>query len=146
MENKRGGIVAIAPQTGEILALVSSPSCNPNLLTGRAFSSHFSSLEQDTLAPLFHRPIMAMYPPGSIFKLNQTLIALQEKVICTSSVYLCNKKLVNCHQHPSPLSLHKALKHSCSPYFYYVFRNIVNPQVSNDTYEDTRIGRSGVAI
>lgn len=140
MENKRGSIVAIAPQTGEILALVSSPSYDPNLLTGRELGGHFASLEQDTFAPLFHRPIMAMYPPGSIFKLNQALIALQEKIICTRTVYPCNKKLVNCHPHPSPLNLYKAIKHSCNPYFYYVFKNIVNPKVSTNIYEDTRIG------
>lgn len=140
MKNKRGSIVAIAPQTGEILSLVSSPSYDPNLLTGRAFSSHFVSLEQDTLAPLFHRPIMAMYPPGSIFKLTQALIALQEQVIRTHTVYACNRKPINCHPHPSPLSLHEAIKHSCNPYFYYVFKNTINPKVSKNTYEDTRIG------
>jgi len=140
MENKLGSIVAIAPQTGEILALVSSPAYNPNLLTGKDFSNHFVALERDTLAPLFHRPIMAMYPPGSIFKLHQTLIALQEKVIGTNTSYACNKKLLNCHSHPSPLNLCKAIKYSCNPYFYHVFRNIVNQKVSENPYEDTRLG------
>ncbi|MEM9416734.1 MAG: penicillin-binding transpeptidase domain-containing protein [Bacteroidota bacterium] len=140
MEHKLGSVVAIAPQTGEILALVSSPSYDPNLLTGRELGSNFAALGQDPLAPLFHRPIMAMYPPGSIFKLSQALIALQEKVISTHTTYVCNKKLVNCHSHPSPLSLHKAIKHSCNPYFYHVFKKLINPQVSDNTYEDTRIG------
>jgi penicillin-binding protein 2 len=140
MENKLGSIVALAPQTGEILALVSSPSYNPNLLTEKDVSNHFVALEQDTLAPLFHRPIMAMYPPGSIFKLHQALIALQEKVVGTDTSYICNKKLLNCHPHPSPLSLHQAIQHSCNPYFYHVFRNIVNQKVSKDSYEDTRLG------
>jgi penicillin-binding protein 2 len=140
MENKLGSIVALSPQTGEILALVSSPSYNPNLLTGKAFSNHFASLEQDPSLPLFHRPIMAMYPPGSIFKIYQALIALQEKVICTHTSYACNKKLLNCHSHPSPLNLRKAIKYSCNPYFYHVFRNIVNQKKSNNAYEDTRLG------
>jgi penicillin-binding protein 2 len=140
MENKLGSIVAIAPQTGEILTLVSSPSYNPNLLTGKDFSNHFVALEQDALVPLFHRPIMAMYPPGSIFKLHQTLIALQEKVISAHTFYTCNKKLLNCHAHPSPLNLQKAIKYSCNPYFYHVFRNVVNQKKSNNTYEDTRLG------
>ena len=140
MENKLGSIVALVPQTGEILALVSSPSYNPNLLAEKGFSNHFVALEQDTLAPLFHRPIMAMYPPGSIFKLHQALIALQEKVICTNTSYPCNKKLLNCHPHPSPLSLHQAIMHSCNPYFYHVFRNIVNQKISKNSYEDTRLG------
>lgn len=140
MKGKLGSIVAIAPQTGEILALVSSPSYDPNLLTGRELGGHFFSLAQDKLAPLFHRPIMAMYPPGSIFKVPQALVALQEKAIRTGTVHACNKKLVNCHPHPSPISLHDALKYSCNPYFYHVFKNIINPQVSLNTYEDTRIG------
>jgi penicillin-binding protein 2 len=120
--------------------LVSSPAYNPNLLTGKDFGDCFAALEQDKLAPLFHRPIMAMYPPGSIFKLHQALIALQEKVICTNTSYTCNKKLLNCHAHPSPLDLHKAIKYSCNPYFYHVFRNIVNQRVSKNSYEDTRLG------
>lgn len=140
MKNKIGSIVAIEPTTGEILALVSSPSYDPNLLTGKSFGSHFAQLEQDKQAPLFHRPIMAMYPPGSIFKLKQTLIALQEKVICPSTVHTCDKRLVNCHAHPSPLNLYTAIKHSCNPYFYHVFRSIVNQMASKNTYEDTRLG------
>lgn len=139
MENKLGSIVALVPQTGEILALVSSPSYNPNLLTEKDFSNHFVALEQDALAPLFHRPIMAMYPPGSIFKLHQALIALQEKVVCANTSYACNKKILNCHPHPPPLSLHQAIKYSCNPYFYHVFRNIVNQTVSKNSYEDTRL-------
>ena len=140
MENKIGSIVAIAPQTGEILALVSSPSYNPNLFTAQGGSDHFGVLEQNKRAPFFHRPIMAMYPPGSIFKLYQALIALQEKVIGPDTAYACNRKLLNCHPHPSPLNLCEAIKHSCNPYFYHVFRNIVNQKVAKDTYEDTRLG------
>jgi penicillin-binding protein 2 len=140
MENKIGSIVAIVPQTGEILALVSSPAYNPNLLVGKDFSSHFATLERGALAPLFHRPIMAMYPPGSIFKLHQALIALQEGVICTSTTYTCDKNLLNCHLHPSPLNLHEAIKYSCNPYFYRVFRKIINQKMSSNSYEDTRLG------
>jgi penicillin-binding protein 2 len=140
MEGKLGSIVAIDPQTGEVLALVSSPTYDPNLLAGGDFSKHFGALEQESCAPLFHRPIMAMYPPGSIFKLNQALIALQEKVLRMSTAYACDKRLLNCHPHPSPLRLKDALKYSCNPYFYHVFRNIIGAQVSTNAYETTRIG------
>jgi penicillin-binding protein 2 len=140
MENKIGSIVAIIPQTGEILALVSSPAYNPNLLVGKDFSSHFATLERGALAPLFHRPIMAMYPPGSVFKLHQALIALQEGVIHTSTAHTCDKNLLNCHLHSSPLNLHEAIKYSCNPYFYHVFRKIINQKISNNSYEDTRLG------
>lgn len=140
MKNKVGSIVAIKPSTGEVLAMVSSPAYDPNLLTGKNFSSHFSILEKDSRAPLFNRPIMAMYPPGSIFKLVQALIALQEKVIHTTTTYACDKHLLNCHPHPAPTNLHKAIQHSCNPYFYHVFKKIINQNVSKDTYVDTRIG------
>ena len=140
MKNKLGSIVAIEPQTGEILAIISSPAYNPNLLTGKYFGDHFVDLKKNKLAPLFHRPIMAMYPPGSIFKLCQALIALQEKVICTHTSYVCNRNLLNCHSHPSPLSLHGAIKYSCNPYFYHVFRRIINQGVSKNAYEDTCLG------
>ena len=140
MKNKRGSIVAITPHTGEILAMVSSPSYDPNLLTGKDLGRNFCSLERATSAPLFHRAIAAMYPPGSIFKLCQALIALQEKLIYSNTTYPCNRKLVSCHPHPSPLALKDAIKHSCNPYFCCVFKNILNLKIDSDTYEDTRIG------
>ena len=140
MKNKLGSIVAIVPQTGEVLALVSSPFYDPNLLTGNGLGRHFAALEQDQLAPLFHRPIMAMYPPGSTFKIMQALLALQEKVIHKDTAYTCNKKLVNCHHHPRIRGLHDAIRYSCNPYFYHVFKNFINSGVSSNTYEDTRMG------
>jgi penicillin-binding protein 2 len=140
MKSKSGSIVAIEPATGEILAMVSSPSYDPNLLTAKHLKTNFTALEKDPASPLFHRPIMAMYPPGSIFKLVQALIGLQEKVIFPHTTYPCNKSIVNCHPHPSPTNLHQAIQYSCNPYFYYDFRNIINQHISSDTYEDTRIG------
>ena len=140
MKNKIGSIVAIEPSTGEILAVISSPSYDPNLLTSKNLSNNFAALEKDSLAPLFHRPTMAMYPPGSIFKLVQALVGLQEGVLHASTIYACNKKIINCRPHPSPINLHQAIQYSCNPYFYHVFRNIINQHVSKDTYLDTRIG------
>ncbi|MHA7877682.1 MAG: penicillin-binding transpeptidase domain-containing protein [Bacteroidota bacterium] len=140
MANKLGSIVAIEPKTGEILALVSSPSYDPNLLVEKDSGHHFVALAQDKLSPLFHRAIMAMYPPGSIFKLHQTLIALQERVIVKHTTHACNPALLNCHPHPSPLNLYKAIQYSCNPYFYHVFRSIINQKLSKNAYEDTRLG------
>lgn len=140
MDHKLGSIVAIAPQTGEILALVSSPSYDPNLLTGGDLGNHFVALEQNKLAPFFHRPIMAMYSPGSILKPYQALIALQEKVLLSSTAYDCNKKLRKCHPHPAPVNLHNAIKYSCNPYFYHVFRNIINPTTPNNADKGLCLG------
>src|SRR6185369_8374384 len=77
MKNKVGGIVAIDPQTGEILALVSAPSYDPNLLVGRERTKNYATLLQDPTKPLFNRALMAYYPPGSTFKLINDLIGEQ---------------------------------------------------------------------
>lgn len=143
MKNKLGSVVAIAPQTGEVLAMLSSPSYDPNLLRGRKFSTHFAALEGNQQAPLFHRPTMATYPPGSIFKVSQALIGLQNRLISSDTTYPCHKKPINCHYHPSPLNLLEAIKHSCNPYFYHVFQKIVNPPISNNAYQNVRIGLEG---
>ena len=69
MENKRGGIVAIEPKTGEVLALITSPSYNPNLLVGKKRSKNYNMLLTDSISkPLFARGLQALYPPGSPFK------------------------------------------------------------------------------
>ena len=140
LENKKGSIVAIEPATGQILAIVSSPSYDPNKLTTQNIKQNFSALDRDPDCPLFNRSIMAMYPPGSIFKLVQALIGLQEEVILPGVVLPCSKKVVNCHAHPSPVNLHKAIQYSCNSYFYHVFRSIINQKIVNDAYADTCIG------
>lgn len=140
MQHKLGSIVAIEPTTGEVLAMISSPTYDPNQLVGSMLGKRFASLGKETDAPLFHRPIMAMYSPGSIFKLVQVLIALQEQAIKPSTRYACRKSPFNCREHPSPLNLQKALQHSCNSYLYQVFKRIINQQASDSVYEDTRIG------
>jgi penicillin-binding protein 2 len=139
-KGKVGSLVAIEPSTGEILAIVSGPSYDPTLLTGRKFSSNFSAINSDTTKPLFSRPLMAMYPPGSIFKIVQTLIGLEEGVINYQTRFACDKSLVKCHNHPSPADLHGAIQYSCNPYFHQAFRRIVNQNKSPNTFTDSRIG------
>ena len=87
MQNKKGSIVAIEPKTGEILALVSAPNYDPNMLVGRAVKKNYPVLSQDSLKPLFNRALMAQYPPGSIFKTVQALIGLQDGVITETVSY-----------------------------------------------------------
>ena len=140
MNGKIGSVVAIEPSSGEILSMISGPSYDPNLLTGRKFSSNFMLVSSDTSKPLFTRPLMAMYPPGSIFKIVQTLIALQEGVVTYDSRFPCDKSLVNCHNHPSPANLHGAIQYSCNPYFHQTFRRIINQNKSTNTFADSRIG------
>ena len=129
MRNKKGGIVAIEPATGEVLVLVSSPAYDPNLLVGRIRAKNFGMLSVDTLEPLFNRATMAQYPPGSTFKTVNTLIGLQEGVLNQNTAYGCqglSSKPIPCsHNHRSPLRLTEAIEQSCNPYFWQVYKAIL---------------------
>ncbi len=141
MQNKRGCIVAIEPATGEILAMVSAPSFDPNLLVGRKnIGENYGKLLTDEGKPLYPRPLAAEYPPGSIFKLLQSLIGLQEGVITPKSGFPCTKSMVGCHNHPSASNLADGIKHSCNPYFYYVMRRIIQQGKKRSMFQDAEIG------
>lgn len=140
MYGKRGSIVAIEPSTGEVLALVSAPTYDPNLLIGRIRSGNYGALLNDPQKPLFNRALMAYYPPGSIFKLPQALIGMQEKVITPYSGFACDKSLVGCHGHPDALSVAEGVRMSCNPYFYQVFRRIIMRGKDNNRFVDSRLG------
>jgi penicillin-binding protein 2 len=132
--------VAIEPATGEILALVSGPSYDPNLLTGRKYSSNFRMISLDSNKPLFNRPLMAQYRPGSVFKIAQAMTALQEGVITPETRIRCDRTIINCHGAHSNEDLRGAIANSCNPYFHGVLRRMLNQGKSSDPYEDTRIG------
>jgi penicillin-binding protein 2 len=141
MNGKRGCIVAIEPSTGEILALVSSPTYDPNLMVGnRNIAKNYPKLILDKDMPLFPRPLAAEYPPGSIFKLLQSLIGLQEGVITPNSGFPCNKSMVGCHNHPSAGNLSDAIKFSCNPYYYAVTRRILQQGKKTSVFADAEIG------
>lgn len=141
MQNKRGCIVAIEPKTGEILALVSAPSFDPNILVGRRnIGKNYPKLLVDEGKPLYPRPLAAEYPPGSIFKLLQSLIGLQEGVITPNSGFPCTKSMVGCHDHASASNLPDGIKHSCNPYFYYVMRRIIQQGKKRSIFADAEIG------
>ncbi|MDP3928438.1 MAG: penicillin-binding protein 2 [Bacteroidota bacterium] len=128
LQNKTGSVVAIEPRTGEVLALVSSPSYDPNLMVGRERGNRYMELLKDPSKPLFNRPISAPYPPGSIFKVIVGLMGQQEKVLFPNTSYGCNHGylFVGCHPHGSPLALRGAIAVSCNAYFCQVYRSIVN--------------------
>lgn len=140
LAGKRGSVVAIEPKTGEILSMISAPTYDPNVLTGAQFSANYLVLNNDDTRPLFNRPIMAMYPPGSIFKIVQSLVGLQSGVLNPNTTFACNKSLVACHDHPSPVNLFGAIRNSCNPYYHQAFRMIINREVSSNTFKDTEIG------
>ncbi|MCP4520572.1 MAG: peptidoglycan glycosyltransferase [Cytophagales bacterium] len=141
MVNKIGSIVALEPSTGEILSIVTSPSYNPNLLAGENFSKNYNVLQKDSLKPLYDRATRASYPPGSIFKLVQALIGMQEGVLKPNTYFTCDRSLVGCHGHPSPLNLHQSIQHSCNPYYYKAFKKILNQKLdAKNQFIDTRLG------
>lgn len=131
MQNKKGSIVAIEPETGEILALVTSPSYDPNLLVGRIRSKNYKQLATNKYKPLFNRALMAQYPPGSTFKTVNALIGLQEEVITTESVFTCaggyhvGTFTVGCH-HGGAINFVYSIQGSCNAYYCHVFRRILD--------------------
>ena len=138
--NKTGSVVAIEPSSGEILAIASSPSYDPNILTGRLYSKNFNFLLSDTLKPLFNRSISAVYPPGSMFKLIQSLIALEEGVIDPNYKYFINNTAIGDLAPSGFYDLKKAIVLSSNNYFYRLFRKIINQNTDQNTYIDSAVG------
>ena len=133
MVNKRGGIVAIEPKTGEILALVTAPSYDPSILVGRQRSRNYTMLYRDSIAkPLYDRGLLAEYPPGSPFKILTGLIGLQEEVIDENTSFVCHHgfsyargRFMKCHD--SGISqLHNGIYNSCNTYFASVYMKTIN--------------------
>jgi len=148
MKNKRGGIVALEPKTGEILALVTSPSYDPSLLVGRKRSKNFTKLWNDTIArPLYDRGLQAVYPPGSTFKALTGLIALQENVVDIKDNFQCyggytyaRGARMGCHNHKSPVSMIDAVAYCCNTYFAQSYTRSINkyntPQQGINNWHD----------
>ena len=135
MQNKRGGIVAIEPSTGEVLALVTAPNYNPNILVGRTRTKNFSALLQDTVAkPLFDRGLQAEYSPGSPFKVLNALIGLQENAITENTVFSCNQghyyargAFMKCHcAMGTQNNLFEGIYKSCNSYFSKTYSRILD--------------------
>ncbi|MCQ2200112.1 MAG: penicillin-binding protein 2 [Paludibacteraceae bacterium] len=133
MNGKKGSVTAIEPATGEILALISSPTYDPSLLVGRGRSENYKKLYRDKkLLPLFNRAIQAQYPPGSTFKTAQALILQQEGIITSHTAFGCSHGFhsggltVGCHGHTSPLDLMHSIQHSCNAYYCYGYKNMID--------------------
>lgn len=133
LEGKIGSIVAIEPSTGEVLCMVSSPSYDPRIMTGRKRGKMHAELSRNPWKPLLNRSIMGMYPPGSTFKTTQGLTFLSEGILSPSTMlpchhgFYCKGLHVGCHGHASPVNLVPALGTSCNAYFcwglYYMLGN-----------------------
>jgi penicillin-binding protein 2 len=145
MQNKRGGIVALDPKSGEILALVSAPTYDPSLLVGRKRSKNYTELYYDSIAkPLYDRGLLAMYPPGSPFKAINALIGLQEEVITTETAFTCyhgyrygRNAFMGCHCPSGTVNkLNRGIYNSCNAYFANTYRRII------EKYPDAATGMS----
>ncbi len=131
MRGKLGSIVAIDPQTGEVLCMVSSPTFDPHLLSGPERGKNYQKLYANPMKPLLNRAIMGQYPPGSTFKTSQGLTFLQEGIITTHTAYPCYRGFrygrlhVGCHGHASPAALAYAIQTSCNSYFCWGFYHMM---------------------
>ncbi len=141
MKNKVGSIVAIEPQTGEILAFVSSPTYDPNLLAGSFAAHKWDSLKKNPYLPLYNRALLATYPPGSVFKILNGIIALADGTIDFDWTYGCgggfwrNKGRPKCHAHPSPTNIRTAIMHSCNAFFAAVYVDYLQNKKFKNIYE-----------
>ena len=140
MEGKRGAVVAIEPSTGEILAFVSAPSYNGNLLTGTSRGAAYDSLSRHPWKPLYNRAVKGTYRPGSIFKMVQGLVALQDGSISDRTHIACNRSIIGCHGAHSQDDLRNAVVHSCNPYFYEVMRRVIHRDPELNNFDNARLG------
>lgn len=139
LRGKVGSVVAIEPKTGEILVMASAPNWNPGTLVGKERSANYQQLASDPNKPLINRATQAQYSPGSTFKTLQALVGLQEKAITPRTLYPCNGKQsspIKCtHSHGSPVDLEEGIEQSCNPYFWAMFRDLLQ----RDGYADGNV-------
>lgn len=135
MQGKTGSVVAIEPESGDILAMISMPTYNPNLLTmTQDRGPTFSRLLNDPLKTFFDRTVMAKYPPGSIFKTVVSLIGLQEGTLRPNGSMTCAGGYTyaghtyKCHHRGHVSNVVEALGHSCNTYYFQEFRNIIDKE------------------
>lgn len=139
MQHKVGAVIAIDPATGEILASVSGPTFDPEMLSTNSFSESYMSLVRNPYRPLFNRPIMASYRPGSTFKLIQALLAQQDGTLSPHTVYGHAGSPMRCHCRGGQ-DLRGAIGNSCNPYFYQVFRRMIYNNAERNTFKASAIG------
>lgn len=129
LRGKVGSVVAIEPKTGEVLVMASAPNWDPCTLVGKERSANYQKLASDPNKPLINRAVQAQYSPGSTFKTLQALIGLQEKVVTPHTQYPCSGKQsspIKCtHNHGTPVDLEEGIEQSCNPYFWALFRDML---------------------
>lgn len=141
MVNKVGALVAIEPATGEILAMVSSPTFDPSMLVGRQKAKNYAELLKNPYKPLLNRAVQGAYPPGSTFKPTQGLIGLQDGAITPQTVLPCHGGFVmgsfrmGCHDGSAAWTIVPAIAGSCNGYFGWCLMHILNNKKYKDIQE-----------
>jgi penicillin-binding protein 2 len=132
MQGKKGSIVAIEPETGEILSMVSAPYYDPSdLAVDRNRNEAFQRISADSLQPFFNRAVSAQYPPGSVFKPVLALVGLQQDMIAANDWHRCTGAYYykdvswGCHGDPGLFNVTTAIQHSCNTYFYDLYKRMV---------------------
>lgn len=139
MQNKVGSLVAIEPSTGEILTMVSSPGIDVDMLAD--IGQHYAEISSNPYKPMFNRAVQAPYPPGSVFKLVNGLIGLEEGVVSPGTLYPCSmgyhfgRNKLGCHAHKSPINFEESIMMSCNAYYCYILRDLLE----NKKYESIGI-------
>ena len=129
MQNKVGSLVAIEPSTGEILTMVSSPGIDVDMLAN--IGQHYGEISSNPYKPMFNRAVQAPYPPGSVFKLVNGLIGLEEGVVTPGTHYPCSmgyhfgRNKLGCHAHKSPIDFEESIMMSCNAYYCYILRDLL---------------------
>ena len=129
MQNKVGSLVAIEPSTGEILTMVSSPGIDVDMLAN--IGQHYGEISSNPYKPMFNRAVQAPYPPGSVFKLVNGIIGLEEGVVTPGTHYPCSmgyhfgRNKLGCHAHKSPIDFEESIMMSCNAYYCYILRDLL---------------------
>ena len=145
---KKGSAVAIEPSTGEILAFVSAPNYDPNLLVGSVRGKNYRALANDSLKPLFNRPLQAQYPPGSIFKPIQALIGQELGLLNSNTRFPCGggyrmgSHTVKCTHVHAALNLEESIQFSCNPYYCWAFKTMIDNNGTLNPSEGYQIWRT----
>ncbi|MGY6561997.1 MAG: penicillin-binding protein 2 [Luteibaculaceae bacterium] len=140
MLGKKGSIVALEPSTGEVLAIVSAPGYNPNMLVGRIRNKNFQSLSNDSLKPLFNRSLQSVYPPGSIFKIPQALVGQQMGVLTPNTQIYCDGSIIGDHVPTGYYNLFDAIRLSSNMYFRVAVNRMIVRGVDKNPLRDAAIG------
>jgi penicillin-binding protein 2 len=141
LDNKMGSIVAIEPQTGEILSLISSPFYNPANFNIQNRGKYYKRAIDDPTKPIFNRAVSAPYPPGSTFKPLMALVGLEDNAIESHTHFNCSgqyklgTQIIKCHYHPSNTSLKESIASSCNTYYCNIFKKMMQSQKYSSTEE-----------